>query len=264
VRNSIVPLGQRLQAHERRYAGRMGERFLEPAAPLGEVAAHLPEEPQRARQPQRELGLVVDGPGERGADVVVLGLDPVEPDRGVLAGAARPLGHRLRQLGQPLGVPAPQLGRARLLEALDREVADGLEHREARVAPAQQVVVDERADALQRDVAHALRGLQRAAADEDAEPGEGEALVRPEQVVAPADRRGERALARRRVARPGVEELRLPFQPLEDLRRGEQLRTGRGELDRERQPVEPGADAGHLGRVVLVELEAAIDRPRPG
>ena len=88
------------------------------------------------------------------------------------------------------------------------------------------------------------------------------ALVRAEEVVAPADRRRERLLARRRVARAGREQVRLALEPVEDLRWREQLRARRGELDRERQAVEPGADASDLGCAAVVELEAGIDRPR--
>ncbi len=119
------------------------------------------------------------------------------------------------------------------------------------------------AEALERHVAYALGGFQRAAADEDAEACKRLALVRPQQVVAPVDRGGERLLACRRVARAGRQQVRLAFEPLENLSRREQLRSRRGELDRERQPVEPPADAGDLRGAGRVELEARIDRLRP-
>src|SRR4051794_41899821 len=109
-------------------------------------------------------------------------------------------------------MPPPQLLGAGLLESLDREVANRLEHREAAVAASQQVVVDEHAEALERDVTDALGGLQGAAAGEDAEPLEGDALVRAEQVVAPLDRGGQRALACRRAAWAGREHVRRALQ----------------------------------------------------
>ena len=60
------------------------------------------------------------------------------------------------------------------------------------------------AEAFERHVAHALGGLQRAAAGEDPEAGEGESLVGAEQVVAPLDRGYERLLAGGGIARSGT------------------------------------------------------------
>ena len=74
----------------------------------------------------------------------------------------------LGELGQPLGMPASQLVGARLLELLDREVANRLEHHEAAVPAPQEIVVDQPAEALERHVADSFGGLERAAADEDA------------------------------------------------------------------------------------------------
>jgi hypothetical protein len=156
-------------------------------------------------------------------------------------------------------VPPSHLGGTCFLEPLDGEVADGLQHREARVAPSQEVVVDEGAEGLDVDVAHQLRRLERAAPHKDAEPREGESLARRQQVVAPVDRGRERALASRGIARPAREPVRLALEPLEDLGRREQFRPCRRELDGERQPVEPRADLGDLRRARRVELEARVD-----
>ena len=190
----------------------------------------------------------------------MLGLDQIEPDVLPLDGS---LLQALRQLRQPLRVPPPHLAAPVLLEPLGREVADRLEHREAGVAPPQQVVVHERGQGLQRHLAYLLCGLEGAAASEDAEARERDALVRAEQVVAPADRRRESALARRRVARTGGEEVRFPFEAREDLGRREQLRARGRELDRERQSVEPAADLRDFRCAGRVELETGIDRLRP-
>jgi hypothetical protein len=55
---------------------------LEPAAPLGEVAAHPPELPQRSGQPQAEARLPrVERPGERLAEVVALCVHARQPGR---------------------------------------------------------------------------------------------------------------------------------------------------------------------------------------
>ena len=200
------------------------------------MPTHLPERSQPTHELQRELDVRVDRPAERGADVAVLRLEPIEPRHGILAGQVRGL-RRRSEFCQPLRVPSADLGGAVLLEQLHCEMANRLEHREARIAPSQEVVVDERGQGLERHLADVLGGLERAPAGEDAEPGEGDALLGPQQVVAPANRRGERPLACRGVARAGREKVRLAFEPLEKRCGGEQLRPGGGQLDRQRQAV---------------------------
>src|SRR5207253_60618 len=107
---------------------------------------------------------------------------------------------------------------------------------------------------LERHVADTLGGLERAAAGEDTESDERDALLRAEQVVAPVDGRREGLLPCGRVSRAGREQVGLALEPLQDLSRREQLRAGRGKLDRERQPVEPGADARDFRCAGRVEL----------
>jgi len=162
----------------------------------------------------------------------VLGLDSVEPLLGVLAGEG-PFHHRLCELGQPLGMPAPHAGVPGLLQPLGCEVANRLEHQEAGIASPQEVVVDERGQRVEARVANLLGGLERAAACEDAKAVEGEALVLSQQVVAPADRRRERPLAGRSVSRACAGQMRLAFEALEDLPGREQLRACRCKLDGE-------------------------------
>ena len=68
--------------------------------------------------------------------------------------------------------------------------------------------------------------------------------------MAPADRRPERPLSFRCVPQAGRQQFRAA-EAFEDLLRPHHLHPRRGELDRERQPVEAPADLGH----VLVRLE---------
>ena len=260
----MAPLPARaLNRMLRRHVGRVRKCVLDPLQPLSEEAPYLPEEPERARLPQRQLRLVLERPGERGADVVELRLDAIEPDRHVFAREG-PLRHGLGELGQPFGMPASQLAGPGLLQLLDGEVANRLEHHEAALPSPEQVVVDQGAEALECHVADALGSLQRAAADEDAQPHERLALLRAEQVEAPVDRGGKRLLARGRVARAARQHVRLAFEPLQDLARREQLRARRGQLDCERQSVELPADASNLGCAGRVELELRVDRLRAG
>ena len=89
----------------------------------------------------------------------------------------------------------------------------------------------------------ASAACEREAADEDAELGEQPLRRRVEQVVAPADRGAQRLLAlrARRAGRTTSRSSRR-VEAVEDLGGGEDLDPGGGELDRQRQPVEPRAD----------------------
>ena len=88
-----------------------------------------------------------------------------------------------------LGMTPVQLTcEARLLEPFEREFADRLEHPVALLAEppgaaAQEALVKQRSESVEIGVAHRLRGLQRAAAAEHAEPCEQLLLVFVEQVI---------------------------------------------------------------------------------
>ena len=88
-----------------------------------------------------------------------------------------------------LGVAASKrVALPRALELLERELADRLEHPVALLAEppgaaAQEALVKQRSESVEIGVAHRLRGLQRAAAAEHAEPCEQLLLVFVEQVI---------------------------------------------------------------------------------
>jgi hypothetical protein len=63
--------------------------------------------------------------------------------------------------------------------------------------------------------------------------------------VAPGNRRPQRPLARIGVAR-ALEQIEPLRETLQDLGRGEHARPGRGQLDRERQVVQPPAQLGDV------------------
>ena len=96
------------------------KRRLEPAAALAPVAARQPEIPDRAADPQCDLGAsLLERVTEDGTDVVVLCFDPVEPDR---RAPGQQLGPRqLRKLEEVGAVPiagrrrrrSPRVARAR-------------------------------------------------------------------------------------------------------------------------------------------------------
>ena len=126
-------------------------------------------------------------------------------------------------------MPSPDgLAVAARRQSLERILADGLEHSQARLVPAcmlgrEQVVPEERLDPLQdvevgllRD---ALGGGQREPADEDGEAREELLLFRLQEVVAPLDRRAERPLP--------LGEHRSPAPPAEDRASSRDARAGR-------------------------------------
>ena len=135
----------------------------------------------------------------------------------------------------------------------------GLEHPEPAVRVARhEALVGERLEAVERvGAAHGFGGVEREAAREHAEAREERLRVGVQQVVAPADRRPQRLLALRRVARAGAEEVEPAAQAVEDLRRRQDLDARRGELDRQWQAVELRADPLDLRDAV--ELEARVD-----
>ena len=75
--------------------------------------------------------------------------------------------------------------------------------------------------------------------------------------MAPFDRRAQRLVARKGRSRSSFEQLEAVGQALEDLRRAEHPRAHCGQLDGERQPVEPATDLDHGLAVGLGQLERA-------
>ena len=133
-----------------------------------------------------------------------VGVEPPEPLR--LRRPLDPVLGLLGQRGEGAGVAAAGVVvAARGPQLLERERADAVEHREAIAVAGDEALVHERGDPVERvGPRDRLGGLQRPAADEHAELGEQRPRVLVEQVVAPADRRAQRPLARRGVARAGA------------------------------------------------------------
>ena len=134
-------------------------------------------------------------------------------------------------------------------------LAHRLQHAEARLALdslllAQQTLVDQRGHAgedIERPIRtrHRLRRLDRAAAGKDRQPAEEDLLLRGEQIVAPGDGIAHRLLACRQGAGAARQERQALLQPLQQGLRREDFDPRGGQLDGQRQPVEPGADLGH-------------------
>ena len=80
--------------------------------------------------------------------------------------------------------------------------------------------------------------------------------------VAPVDRRAQRLVAGGRVASGGAGRAECDVQALGDLGGRQQPAAGRGELDRQRQPVDAPADLRDRGGVAVAEIERGIVRAR--
>ena len=241
----------------RAVAGR--QRRLGQLAALGDVAAGAPVVRDAPDQRQRRLGVAGGGRvADRGADVVVVGVEPRQPVR------------RGRRCACPPRRPGAARAYARawrsrtvvgVVELLERVFADGLEHAEAAAVAGEQGVVGERGDAVQRvGAADGFGGLQREAADEHAELGE--------QALRRARRAGRSSSRSRRAASagaagasrgPALSRSSRRVEAVEDLGGGEDLDPGGGELDRQRQPVEPRADLRDPRLVAGLELQPRVD-----
>ena len=146
--------------------GRPRQRPLQPVAPLAPVHADEPEAPQRADESERLLrprrrGPLVQAPRERGAQVVVLGVEPLGP--GAVLRPVQRRGGALRhrhEVGQVPVARRRRLARGEelllgvLAQGLQQAVAGGavrlLLHRDERLVhePGQQVEHRVRADAV--------------------------------------------------------------------------------------------------------------------
>ena len=117
-------------------------------------------------------------------------------------------------MGTPEAVGVP-----RLSEPLERVLPDRLQHPVALVVEAKQALVHERLQPIEVGTCDLRGGLERTAAGEDGQGPEQPLFLGREQLVAPADRRAQSALALRCVTGSAGEQRQALLQPLEDLRR---------------------------------------------
>src|SRR5512142_2859889 len=104
-----------------------------------------------------------------------------------------------------------------------------------------------------------LGGFHEEAAREDADALEDELFLPGEEVVAPVDRGAERLLPYDVLLAVAGQQAEAVLEPVEDLPGREGAAAGRGELDRERDAVEPPADLADNGRVGPSDHERGVD-----
>ena len=106
--------------------------------------------------------------------------------------------------------------------------------------------------------AHGLYGRERETTDEDREAAEEDLLMSGEQLIAPADSVPQGSQASGLIPRSAGQDGQSPVEPGQERRR-RQMRDARGgQLDREGQAIEPGADTHDDRRVVRGEGEAGL------
>ena len=97
---------------------------------------------------------------------------------------------------------------------------------------------------------------------EDRQPHEQRLLGLGEQPVGPVDRRCEALLPGRRTARAAAQKPQ-PVQPPGDVDAAHHTHPRRGQLDRQRQAVEPSTDLGHRADWLVVQVEIRPAGPGP-
>ena len=149
---------------------------------------------------------------------------------------------------EPLRVSATdRVGVARGGEALAGELPDRLQHPVALVREAKEALLDERLQRVEIGCCDLLRRVERAATREDRERSEETLLLLRQEVVAPRDGRPERLLSGVGVS-AASQQVESLGETLDDLTRGEGLRAGGGELNREWEVVEARAELRDLVR----------------
>ena len=152
------------------------------------------------------------------------------------------------------------------LELASRELAHRLEHAEARLGRGVVHLHERLIHEVLEQVEHLRRreslvgydglgGIEGERTREDGETPQEQLLGLGEQRVTPRDRSFDRLVARQHHRVAAGEHPDRVAEPVEDLRRREDATARRRKLDGQRYPVEPSADLGHVGRVVVVQAE---------
>ena len=198
------------------------QRLLQPATAFGQVATRVPEVPDRRAEPQRGQRLVLHGPAERRAQVVVLGLQALQPRTAHRRWRTRPPrrgprstprdGVGARRARPPRSPARPRTPERFPAAANSRITAPG----------GRETLLEQRLDAVENrepELGVAADGFGRVegeAADEHRHAAEQPLLRRVEEVVAPGDRGRERPLPGRHVPRSADEQRQARLQAFQE------------------------------------------------
>jgi hypothetical protein len=230
-----------------------GQRRLQPGPALAQVAAQVPEPPERRGQRQERRGVLLARPAQRRAQVLVLDLQAREPR--ALCRPGQPRRHLLGQRQAPgqvpvphrRGIPAARQVRAgifahRLQQPIAARLLAGLVHLHQRLVHQRVQPIQHRQGHRPRpSVEHRLRGGQRPAPHEGRQPAQQQTLRLLEQVPAPVQRRAQGALACGQVSRPARKQSEAVVQPGGDHLHRQAAHPRRRQLDGQRDTVQPHA-----------------------
>ena len=259
--------GQRPGARQRRpLGGRRVQQRPQHIGSFGGVSADLPENPQGGGQPQARLGVGLgQADGGRGPQIAQLGIEPVQP--GALIG-----GHQVRRgrLGQgqvviAMGGPGgPGRRRAQRGQPGGRVLPDGLQQPvPARagtgVTELDQALVHQRTQMTQHLPGRHIRARgdrlgagQAEPPSEGRQPGQHRPLGAGQQLPRPVHHGPQRLLPRQPGPRPAGQQREPLIEPGLQLARRHDPQPGRGQLDRQRDPIQPPADPpGHRGGLLV-------------
>ena len=273
---------------EHRFPGRGGEHCAAPAGgrgfcareggfgPLAQAGRRTIEglADERGDDPQTQLGVGlgwgVERPGDRGAEIVELGVEAEEP-RG-LVGSFQAGAGGFREAGVVLGVAAAMfLGLTGVVEAFECVLAQGLEETKARAGVGSVVELDHRlggqvveavSDVPRPELVvscHRGGGICVEAPGEDADTIEDDPLAFVEERIGPFDGGPQRLMTLDSATAPAGEEPEPFVEQPRDLARTHARDARRRQLDRQWDRVEPSTDLHDLLRVRPVELQT-----RPG
>jgi hypothetical protein len=248
--------------------GGQGEGPLHVLDPLVRVAVEDPQPRQRRRQPAPTLRLRGrEAPDEGGTEVVVLGLQPLQPgvlvaqvelglgllrEREKMVEVTVVAGCRLPGLPQPVACilsdrlqqPVPRLAVG--LVGRDQRLVDQAAYGDEHVVPG-------------RARADRVGGIEGEVPREHGQLPEQHAVGLVQQVVAPLDRGLQCLLAGGDTPRAAGQQPEAVVQTRRDLRGRQRPHPGGGQLDGQRDPVESLADGVDGVSVAVVDDEPGHD-----
>lgn len=273
IGRAVALPGDRVEQAQDVLLGETGRRFgahgreqLPSRGHLPAVEAAQPPEPgEPGHQPQGVRAIGAHETAQRRVQVAVLGGQPVQP--GQLVAAAQ---ERLRPLGQPQEVRDVGVPQAFLLacahEVLGGERADGLQHPIAPLGDLQERLLRQRGQQVlgTRRPAHRLDRLDRRAPGEHGQPSCQLPLLLVQQLPAPLHDATKGAMpgclgAVAPGQQPEAVVLDMLGEAVGQFVRSQRPQPRRRQLDRQRQPVQGGADVRHT----RVPRETGAHRGRP-
>ena len=262
------PLGEQGTRPQRRHLRASQEGTREPAQGFGQLSPRELGSPRAGGELQGQARLLVERAGERGAQVVHLGVEPrwrFEDDGHAAVGVVT---RRLLRVPGPMALDAcrqltsiTELRFGVLPHHLEHAEAGGLARRLGR----HQGLVDETTEHVD-DVAGRRDGgggIEVEATGEHGQATERDALVVEQEVVAPVEGGGQGLLAVRMAVPATGEDAERIAQAGGELGDGEVDDTYGGQLEGEGDAVETATDLGDRGGSGGIEHEARRRVPRP-